>query len=170
MNETCSWLMIIRKFKSFQNYSYMKTWIGLPKPFFSLFALLVWSGLDYLSFCLLESQQLGIYGNSWGTWLSQRYQLYLDMFKVPTFNSGDFYVQLGQILFFLCCPLPTDRKMRKNRVVFFFFFFFKCQIWAKNLLKFVFNGLKKHLYICVLTAFRPSYLETYWKTQLSHGT
>ena len=38
----------------------------------------------------------------------------------------------------------------------------KCQIWAKNLLKFVFNGLKKHLYICVLTAFRPSFphLET----------
>ena len=50
----------------------------------------------------------------------------------------------------LCCPLPTDRKMRKNRVVFFlfyfFFFFFLCQIWAKNLLKFVFNGLKKHLH------------------------
>ena len=41
----------------------------------------------------------------------------------------------------LCCPLPTDRKMRKNRVGFFFFF---CQIWAKNLLKFVFNGLKKN--------------------------
>ena len=47
----------------------------------------------------------------------------------------------------LCCPLPTDRKMRKNRVgFFFFFFFFLCQIWAKNLLKFVFNGLKKHLH------------------------
>ena len=61
----------------------------------------------------------------------------------------------------------------------FFYFFFLCQIWAKNLLKFVFNGLKKHLhdlYIkCVLTAFRPSFphLETLkknWKTQLSHGT
>ena len=49
----------------------------------------------------------------------------------------------------VCCPLPTDRKMRKNRVVFFFFFG-KCQIWAKNLLKFVFNGLKKHLYISSL--------------------
>ena len=38
----------------------------------------------------------------------------------------------------------------------------KYQIWAKNLLKFVFNGLKKHLYICVLTAFCPSFphLET----------
>ena len=58
----------------------------------------------------------------------------------------------------LCCPLPTDRKMRKNRVVFFFFFFFfvywKCQIWAKNLLKFVFNGLKKHLY-CIPAEFSP---------------
>ena len=44
-------------------------------------------------------------------------------------------------------------KCEKNRVgfFFFFFFFFLCQIWAKNLLKFVFNGLKKHLhdlYIC----------------------
>ena len=59
----------------------------------------------------------------------------------------------------LCCPLPTDRKMRKNRVGFFCW---KCQIWAKNLLKFVFIGLKKHLYICVLTAYRPSFphLET----------
>ena len=74
-------------------------------------------------------------------------------------------------IFLLCCPHPTDRKMRKNRVRFFYLFFYrKCQIWAKNLLKFVFNGLKKHLYmyICVLTAFRPSfpYLETFfccWK-------
>ena len=70
---------------------------------------------------------------------------------------------LGQKKKLLCCPLPTDRKMRKNWVRFFFFFL--CQIWAKNLLKFVFNGLKKHLhdlYICVLTAFRPSFphLET----------
>ena len=57
----------------------------------------------------------------------------------------------------LCCPLPTDRKMRKNRVVFFFFFFL-CQIWAKNLLKFVFNGLKKHLYMrfdCIPPEFSP---------------
>ena len=44
----------------------------------------------------------------------------------------------------LCCPLPTDRKMRKKQGRFFFFFL--CQIWAKNLLKFVFNGLKKHLH------------------------
>ena len=28
----------------------------------------------------------------------------------------------------------------------FFYLFFLCQIWAKNLLKFVFNGLKKHLH------------------------
>ena len=28
----------------------------------------------------------------------------------------------------------------------FFYIFFKCQIWAKNLLKFVFNGFKKHLH------------------------
>ena len=56
----------------------------------------------------------------------------------------------------LCCPLPTDRKMRKNRVGVFFFF--SCQIWAKNLLKFVFNGLKKHLYMrfdCIPPEFSP---------------
>ena len=46
----------------------------------------------------------------------------------------------------LCCPLPTDRKMRKKQGHFFFIYFFLCQIWAKNLLKFVFNGLKKHLH------------------------
>ena len=51
----------------------------------------------------------------------------------------------------LCCPLPTDRKMRKNRVRFFLFFL--CQIWAKNLLKFVFNGLKKHLHDLYIYAF-----------------
>ena len=53
-------------------------------------------------------------------------------------------------------------KCEKTGSGFFFYFFFLCQIWAKNLLKFVFNGLKKHLYICVLTAFRPSFphLET----------
>ena len=41
---------------------------------------------------------------------------------------------------------------------FFFFFFFLCQIWAKNLLKFVFNGLKKHLYMrfdCIPPEFSP---------------
>ena len=31
---------------------------------------------------------------------------------------------LGQNFFFLCCPFPTDRKMRKNRVGFFCFFCF----------------------------------------------
>ena len=36
--------------------------------------------------------------------------------------------------------------MQKNRVGFFFFFFFLCQIWAKNLLKFLFNGLKQDLH------------------------
>ena len=37
-------------------------------------------------------------------------------------------------------------KCEKTGSGFFFFFFFLCQIWAKNLLKFVFNGLKKHLH------------------------
>ena len=49
---------------------------------------------------------------------------------------------------FLCCPIPTDRKMRKNNVGFVFFFFF------------FFYG--PDFCICVLTAFRPSFphLET----------
>ena len=37
-------------------------------------------------------------------------------------------------------------KCEKTGSGFFFFFFFLCQIWAKNLLKFVFSGLKKHLH------------------------
>ena len=56
---------------------------------------------------------------------------------------------------------PTVKCEKTGSFFFFvFFFFWKCQIWAKNLLKFVFNGLKKHLYI--LTAFRPCFphLET----------
>ena len=31
---------------------------------------------------------------------------------------------LGKFLLLLCCPLPTDRKMRKNRVGVFLFIFF----------------------------------------------
>ena len=63
---------------------------------------------------------------------------------------------------FFCCYVALSRptvKMRKNRVRFFFFFL--CQIWAKNLLKFVFNGLKKHLhdlymrFDCILPEFSP---------------
>ena len=41
---------------------------------------------------------------------------------------------------------PTVKCEKTGSGFFFFFFFFKCQIWAKNLLKFVFNGLKKHLH------------------------
>ena len=63
------------------------------------------------------------------------------------------------------CYVALSRPTVKCEKTGFFFFFFLCQIWAKNLLKFVFNGLKKHLYICVLTAFRPSFphLETFKK-------
>ena len=53
------------------------------------------------------------------------------------------------IFFLLCCPHPTDSKVRKKqgRVFFFFFFLFyrKCQIWAKNLLNFFIQWLKKAL-------------------------
>ena len=40
---------------------------------------------------------------------------------------------------------PTVKCEKQGQV--FFYLFFLCQIWAKNLLKFVFNGLKKHLYM-----------------------
>ena len=46
----------------------------------------------------------------------------------------------------------------KKKLLCFFFFFFLCQIWAKNLLRFVFNGLKKHLYMrfdCIPPEFSP---------------
>ena len=55
----------------------------------------------------------------------------------------------------LCCPLPTERKMRKNRV--FFFFFFLCQIWAKNLLKICIQWLKKNTCICVFDCIPPEF-------------
>ena len=79
----------------------------------------------------------------------------------------DNYTTLGPLpKKLLCCPLPTDRKMRKNRVGFFLFcsqHCWKCQIWAKNLLKFVFNVPKKALvymrFDCIPPEFFP-HLET----------
>ena len=63
---------------------------------------------------------------------------------------------------FCCCYValsrPTVKCEKTGSVFFFFFFFFLCQIWAKNLLKFVFNGLKKHLYMrfdCIPPEFSP---------------
>ena len=53
---------------------------------------------------------------------------------------------------------PTVKCEKTGSGFFFFFFFFLCQIWAKNLLKFVFNGLKKHLYMrfdCIPPEFSP---------------
>ena len=92
---------------------------------------------------------------------------YSPVVRVRMDGSNSFNISIRPKKKLFCCPLPTDRKMRKNRVGFFLYFFYTCQIWAKNLLKFVFNGLKKHLYIyiCVLTAFRPSFphLETFKK-------
>ena len=61
-------------------------------------------------------------------------------------NKKNCYVALSR---------PTV-KCEKTGSGFFFFFFFYCQIWAKNLLKFVFNGLKRHLY-AFCTAFRLSF-------------
>ena len=57
--------------------------------------------------------------------------------------------------FYVALSRPTV-KCEKNRVGFFIFFL--CQIWAKNLLKFLFSGLKKHLYMrfdCIPPEFSP---------------
>ena len=49
----------------------------------------------------------------------------------------------------LCCPLPTDRKMRKNRVGFFFiylfFFFFLMSDLGEEFAKICIQWLKKAL-------------------------
>ena len=45
----------------------------------------------------------------------------------------------------LCCPLPTDRKMRKNRVGFFFFFFFFMSDLGEEFAKICIQWLKKAL-------------------------
>ena len=52
--------------------------------------------------------------------------------------------QLGQKKKLLCCPLPTDRKMRKNRVAFFFFFFFMSDL-GEEFAKICIQWLKKAL-------------------------
>ena len=64
-----------------------------------------------------------------------------------SYDTFDCLMTLGQKKknVYVALSRPTV-KCEKTGSVFFFFFFFKCQIWAKNLLKFVFNGLKKHLH------------------------
>ena len=44
----------------------------------------------------------------------------------------------------LCCPLPTDRKMRKNRAVFFYLFFFMSDL-GEEFAKICIQWLKKAL-------------------------
>ena len=59
-----------------------------------------------------------------------------------------------------CCPLPTDRKMRKNRVGLFILFFMN-QIWAKNLLKLLYSMAYRkalHKYAVLTPAFRQSWV------------
>ena len=68
----------------------------------------------------------------------------------------------------VCCPLPTDRKMRNwcpdnaRVMVFFFFFFFfflKMSDVGRRIctIKFAIQWLKKHLYMRFDNAFRPSF-------------
>ena len=52
---------------------------------------------------------------------------------------------LGQIFFLLCCPLPTDRKMRKTGSFFFFFFFFFMSDLGEEFAKICIQWLKKAL-------------------------
>ena len=54
------------------------------------------------------------------------------MVDVPKAKKKNCYVALSR---------PTVKCKKTGS-----FFFFLCQIWAKNLLKFVFNGLNKHLH------------------------
>ena len=81
----------------------------------------------------------------------------------------------------LCCPLPTDRKMRKNRVgfFFFFFFFFKMSDLGEEFAKICIQWLKKALawlvymrFDCIPPEFSPfrNLKKKYWKIQLSRGT
>ena len=74
--------------------------------------------------------------------LIQKQQKYL---KQETLNFGCGCRTLGQKKKKFMLPSP-DRPQNAKKQGRFFFFFFLCQIWAKNLLKFVFNGLKKHLH------------------------
>ena len=58
----------------------------------------------------------------------------------------------------ICYVALSRPTVKCEKTGFFFFFFFLCQIWAKNLLKFVFNGLKKQLYMrfdCIPPEFSP---------------
>ena len=45
----------------------------------------------------------------------------------------------------LCCPLPTDRKMRKKQGRFFFFFFFLMSDLGEEFAKICIQWLKKAL-------------------------
>ena len=78
-------------------------------------------------------------------------------------TSFDFIIRSFSVRFnvrpkkkkWLFCPLRPTVKCEKTGSGFFFFL---CQIWAKNLLKFEFNGLKKHLYMrfnCIPPEFSP---------------
>ena len=66
---------------------------------------------------------------------------------------------LGQKKKLLCCPLPTDRKMRKNRVGFFFFFFFFMSDLGEEFAKICIQWLKKALvymrFDCIPPEFFP---------------
>ena len=73
-------------------------------------------------------------------------------------QSGQTLGQKKQIVVALTRPTVKCEKTGSCFLFFYFFFNRKCQIWAKNLLKFVFNGLKKHLYMrfdCIPPKFFP---------------
>ena len=61
--------------------------------------------------------------------------------------------------FLLCCSLPTDRKMRKNRFFFFFFFFLKMSDLGEEVAKICIQWPKKALvcmrFDCIPPEFSP---------------
>ena len=88
-----------------------------------------------------------------------------------TVNRGDFgqiftifiniFIRPKKKNCYVALSRPTVKCEKTGSGFFFFFFFFLCQIWAKNLLKFVLNGLKKHLhdlymrFYCIPPEFSP---------------
>ena len=73
----------------------------------------------------------------------------------PTPQIGHCIILRPKKNVYVALSRPTVKCEKQGQV---FFFFFLCQIWAKNLLKFVFNGLKKHLYMrfdCIPPEFSP---------------
>ena len=116
------------------------------------------------NFCLMDSHEITS-ANEYMTALS---------LKTKTMNETGTFIKPKKNCY-VALSRPTVKCEKTGSGVFFFFFL--CQIWAKNLLKFVFNGLKKHLhdlymrFDCILPEFSPfrNFKKNIGKLN-SHGT